>query len=210
MITWQHLLNSPNCFLHQHVTGPTRFRSGEEPRHRVSVDSELSDWVYVKSGILQGSVLGPILFVVFINDMPCVIKYCCKLFADDVKIYSAIQSEDDTVSLQNDINSLVQWSTLWQLPFNIEKCKCMHVGRKSTAHSYQMNDHILENVKEEKDLGVIIDNRQKFHTHTSAAIKKANSILELIKRSFATFDEDILPLLFTFMVRPHLEYGNII
>ena len=73
-----------------------------------------------------------------------------------------------------------------------------------------MNDHILENVKEEKDLGVIIDNRLKFHTHTSAAIKKANSILGLIMRSFATLDEDILPLLFTSMVRPHVEYGKII
>ena len=91
----------------------------------------------------------PILFVVFINDMPRVIKNGCKLF-DDAKIYSVIQSVDD-------INSLVEWSTLWRLPFNIEKCKCMHVGRKSTAHSYQMNDHILEKVKEEKDLGVILD-----------------------------------------------------
>ena len=130
------------------------FLSGR--RHRVSIDGELSDWVYVKSGIPQGSVLGPILFVVFINDMPRVSNNCCKLFADDAKIYSAIHSEDDTVSLQNDINSLVEWSTLWQLPYNIEKCKCMHIGRKSTAHSYQMNDHILENVNEEKDLGVII------------------------------------------------------
>ena len=84
------------------------FLSGR--RHRVSIDGELSDWVYVKSGIPQGSVLGPILFVVFINDMPRVINNCCKLFADDAKIYSAIHSEDDTVSLQNDINSLVEWS----------------------------------------------------------------------------------------------------
>ena len=76
-------------------------------RQRVSVDSELSDWVCVKSGIPQGLVLGPIQFVVFINDMPRVIKNCCKLFADDAKIY--IQSEDDTVSLQNDINSLVSY-----------------------------------------------------------------------------------------------------
>ena len=99
-------------------------------RHRVSVDGELSDWVYVKSGIPQGPVLGPILFVMFINDMPRVIKNCWKLFADDAKIYSTIQSDDDTVSLENDINSLVEWSTLWRLPFNIENSKCMHVGRK--------------------------------------------------------------------------------
>ena len=105
--------------------------------------------------------------------MPRMIKNYCKLFADDAKIYSAIQSEeDDTVSLVNDINSLVEWSTLWRLPFHIEKCKCMHVGRKRTAHLYQMNDHILGNVMEEKDLGVIIDNRLKFHTHSSEAIKK--------------------------------------
>ena len=104
--------------------------------------------------------------------MPRMIKNCCKLFADDANIYSAIQSEDDTVSLVNDINSLLEWSTLWRLPFHIEKCKCMHVGRKSTAHLYQMNDdHILENVMEEKDLGVIIDHRLKFHTHTSASIQ---------------------------------------
>ena len=96
--------------------------------------------MYVKCGIPQGSGLGPILFV-FINDIPRVVKNCFKLFADDAKIYRAIQSEDDTVSLGNDINSLVEWSTLWWLPFNIEKCKCMHIGRKSTAHSYQMNDH---------------------------------------------------------------------
>ena len=68
----------------------------------------------------------------------------------------------------------------------------------------------IENVKEEKDLGVIIDNQLKFHTHTSAAVKKANSILGLIKRSFVALDEDTLPLLFTSMVRPHLEYANII
>ena len=114
-------------------------------------------------------------------------------------------TEDDTVSSENYINSLVEWSTLWRLPLNIEKCKCMHDGRKSTAHSYQMNDHILENVKEEKVLGVIIDNRLKFHTHTSAA--KASTILGLIKRSFDTLDEDTLPFLFTYT---HLEYGNII
>ena len=69
---------------------------------------------------------------------------------------------------------------------------------------------MLENVKEEKDLGVIIDNQLKFHTHTSAAVKKANSILGLIKRSFVALDEDTLPLLFTSMARPHLEYANII
>ena len=73
-----------------------------------------------------------------------------------------------------------------------------------------MNERPLENVKEEKDLGVIMDNRLKFHTHASASVKKANKVLGLIKHSFAALDETTLPLLYTSMVRPHLEYGNVI
>ena len=72
-------------------------------RHRVYVDGELSGWVNAKSGIPQGSVLGPTLFVIFINDLPNTIKNCCKLFADDTKLYRAIKTEEDTVSLQDDI-----------------------------------------------------------------------------------------------------------
>ena len=149
-------------------------------RHRVSVEGELSEWVYAKSGISQGSVLRPMLFVIFINDLPFVIKNCCKLFADDTKLYRTIRTEDDTTSLQNDINRLVNWSTMWQL----QKCKCMHIGNDKTSLSYQMNDHILENVKEIKELDVIIDHKLKFHNHSLAAVKKAISVLGLIKRSF--------------------------
>ena len=96
---------------------------------------------------------------------------------------------------------------MWLLPFNVGKCKCMHIGKGKNHHSFQLDQNMLENVK--KDLGVIID-KLKFHTHTSASVKKANSILGLIKRSFLALDEDTLTLLFTFMVRPHLEYANII
>ena len=73
-----------------------------------------------------------------------------------------------------------------------------------------MNDYALQNVKEEKDLGILIDDKLKFHMHTSSVIKKANSILGLIKRSFSVLDENTLPRLYTSMVRPHLEYGNVI
>ena len=179
-------------------------------RHRVTVDGELSDWVNVISGIPQGSVLGPTLFVIFINDMPDVAQNCLKLFADDAKLYGTIRSEDDVISLQNDINNLTEWSKMWQLPFNVGKCKCMHIGKGKNHHSYQDDQNMLENVKEEKDLGVIFDNQLKFHMHTSASVKKANSILGIIKRLFVALDEDTLHLLFTSMVRPHLEYANII
>ena len=179
-------------------------------RHRVSLSGELSNWTDVTSGIPQGSVLGPILFVIFINDMPNVVKNCCKLFSDDAKLYRPVLSEADTQSLQSDIDNLMEWSSTWQLPFYEMKCKRMHLGRGNNSRPYHMNDHILENVTEEKDLGVTVDHQLKFHTHTSAAIKKANSILGLIKGSFSVKDKSTLPSLYMSMVRPHLEYGNII
>ena len=179
-------------------------------KHRVCVEGKFSDWVHVKSGIPQGSVLGPTLFVIFINDLPNTVNNCCKLFADDAKLYRATTTGDNEASLQGDINNLLEWSTVWQLPFNIKKCKSMHIGKDKTPHLYHMNEYTLDNVNEEKDLGVMIDSKLKFHTHTSSAIKKANSILGLIKRSFTAIDEKTLPILYTSMVRPHLEYGNII
>ena len=81
------------------------------------------------------------------------------MFTDDTKLYRTIITEDDTTSLQDSIDSLVDWSAFWQLPFNELKCKCMHIGKDRTNRSYQMNDHVLENVKEIKDLGVITDQK---------------------------------------------------
>ena len=156
------------------------FLSGR--KHRVSVEGELSCWANVKSGIPQGSVLGPILFVIFINDMPNTIRSFCQLFADDAKIFRNIKSPSDSDCLQEDIDKLTEWSIRRQLSFNESKCKSMHIGYKNEWRKYKMNDHLLEQVTEEKDLGVIIDNELKFHKHTAATIKKANSILGLIKK----------------------------
>ena len=116
--------------------------------------------------------------------MPNVVKNCCKLFADNAKLYRPVLSEGNTQSLQSDIDNLMESSSTWQLPFNEMKCKRMQLGRGNKSRPSLMNDHILENVTEEKDLGVTVDHQLKFHTHTSAAIKKANSILGLINELF--------------------------
>ena len=108
------------------------------------------------------------------------------------------------------METLTTWSRVWQLPFNATKCKCMHFGKKNQQHKYKMNEHTLEEVEVEKDLGVIVDKNLKFHKHASFAVKKANTILGLIKRSFTVFDHKTLPKLFKAMVRPHLEYGNVV
>ena len=176
----------------------------------VHIDDEYSSWENVKSGIPQGSVLGPILFVIFINDMPNVVDSMCQLFADDAKIFRALKSRNDIFALQEDLNRLNAWSKKWQLAFNVGKCKSLHIGSKNTHHKYHMNGEKLDHTEEEKDLSVLIDEKLDFHRQAAAAIKKANKVLGLIKRTFSVLDKTTLPLLFTSLVRTHLEYGNII
>ena len=181
-------------------------------RQRVRVDDQLSDWINVISGIPQGSVLGPILFVIFINDMPEIVESMCQLFADDAKVFRSVSLRDNhgNLKLQEDLHKLWNWSEKWQLPFNTGKCKVLHLGHNNPCHQYKMNGSKLEKVDEEKDLGVIVDSEIKFHKHAAAAVKKANMKLGMIKMTFANLDENILPLLYTSLVRSHLEYGNII
>ena len=179
---------------------------------RVRVEDEFSSWKPVKSGIPQGSVLGPILFVIFINDMPEVVQNLCELFADDAKLFRKVhlRDEDSNKAMQIDIDALVAWSKKWQLPFNVGKCKCLHIGQSNPCWKYKMEGRILDDVEEEKDLGVVIDKDLKFHQQTASAVKKANMALGLIKKSFAFLDDQMLPLLYKSLVRPHLEYGNVI
>ena len=110
------------------VNWVSSFLSGRT--QRVKVDDFFSKWVNVSSGIPQGSVLGPLLFVVFINDLPDQLKYSiCKMFTDDCKISSLNQKNVN--KLQVDLTNLERWSKKWQLPFNPSKCKVMHFGKKN-------------------------------------------------------------------------------
>ncbi|KAI8484062.1 hypothetical protein Bbelb_381800 [Branchiostoma belcheri] len=179
-------------------------------RQRVCIDGDMSDWVKVTSGIPQGSVLGPFLFVVFINDMPSAISSTCYLFADDAKVFRRVNSPDEVATLQADINNLAVWSKDWQLSFNIEKCKCMHIGYGNPCQEYEMQGRTLEDTSEERDLGVIVDKKLKFHAHCNAVAGKAFRTLGLIRKSFQRLDETTVPLLYKTMVRPIIEYGNAI
>ena len=93
--------------------------------------------------------MGPILFVIFINGMPDVVDSMCQLFADDAKLYRNVTSPEDNRNLQEDLDRICEWSTRWQLPFNIDKCKSLHIGRKNKRYWYEMNDTKLKQVTEE-------------------------------------------------------------
>ena len=176
-------------------------------RQRVVIQGSKSAWAPVTSGVPQGSVLGPTLFTVFVNDIPTQVDSSVQLFADDTKLYRRVSGTTD--NLQADIDALVNWSEEWLLPFNSSKCKVMHIGSQNPEQSYHLKDVPVEAVDDEKDLGIIIDKQMKFKHQASAAISKASQMLAVIRRSFANIDQLTLPLLFKTIVRPHLEYGNI-
>ena len=188
----------------------TDFLTGRS--QRVRVENDFSNHAQVLSGIPQGSILGPILFTIFINDISDGIESVCRVFADDTKVFNSVHNAQ---ILQNDINKLVTWTKLWELHFNIDKCKVMHLGRSNNNFDYTMVDctdtnKTISACTEEKDLGVLFDQQLSFKNHIQMAIKKANKILGIIKRTFTHMDSDTFLRLYKTMVRPHLEYGNVI
>lgn len=177
----------------------------------VKVNGVKSYLASVLSGIPQGSVLGPILFVIYINDLPDVVNSNTFLFADDTKLFSCIKSYEDSINLQQDITALENWSKKWLLTFHPSKCHVLTLGKHQNivhAHPYQLNGQILDHVDEEKDLGVIINENLKFETHIAKKINIANSMVGLIRRSFSYLNKDLFLMLYTSFVRPHLEYAQ--
>ena len=181
-----------------------------ERKQRVVVGGQMSSWKPVTSGIPQGSVLGPLLFSIFINDMPDLVNSMMKLFADDAKIFKAIESIEDIEMIQEDINKLLQWSLDWQLPLNISKCKCMHYGKKNPNHNYTMGGVPLSEGTSEVDVGVTFDAELEFRTHIKSMISKANSRVGIIKRSFSKLNKKSFKILYKSLVRPILEYCSVI
>ena len=177
----------------------------------VMVNNEESPAAPVVSGIPQGSVLGPLLFVIYINDLPDTVSSHVYLFADDTKIMRNVENEDDAKALQKDLDILESWSRKWLLTFNADKCHVLTLGKcEDIRHTerYQLYGNELEHVFEEKDLGVYIDSELKFDEHISNKVNKANAMVGLIRRSFSYLDGELFKKLYTCFVRPHLEYAQ--
>ena len=136
------------------------------------VNGTRSSTAKVTSGVPQGSVLGPVLFLLFINDLPNGVSNFIKMFADDTKLYSQPKTTDDD-SLQRDLDALQNWSATWLMHFHPEKCKVMRLGRRRTNTQYHMNNVILEEIEAEKDLGVQVDNQLSFKSHVASTTAKA-------------------------------------
>ena len=178
----------------------------------MTVNGKESNWHKVTSGIPQGSVLGPLLFVLYVNDLPELTKSNTFLFADDIKIFRAITNKNDQDILQQDLSILEQWSDKWLLKFHPDKCKHMEIGKNNIGENeYFMTSnnvkHSLATTDKQTDLGVIIDSKLSFDDHINQVVNKATKMTKIIRRTFQFLDTyTFLPLHKT-MVRSHLEYA---
>jgi len=158
----------------------------------------------------QGSVLGPILFNIYVSDIPLIIDSPIVQFADDVKMFRTIVTVNDFFQLQHDINLLYEWSRKCQLKFNISKCYLLHLGEPQEFSEYTIDGTVINACDVVKDLVVQIDKQLKFPDHTTAVTKKANCIVGIIRKTFQHFDKTTLIDLYKSYVRPVIEYGNVI
>ena len=159
------------------------------------------------SGVPQGSVFGPLLFLIFVNDLPNWVSNSMRMFADDTKIWREIQVVGDSLSLQDDLYKLIKWSNKWLLRFNLEKCKVMHVGHNVGTEYHMMANGKMVKLgvtKEEKNLGIYTTNILKPSMQCTKAASKARSVLGMIRRHFKTIDAEKFHILYDSYIRPHM------
>ena len=196
------------------VTGTTNKWIGNFLQNRsqaVVVEGETSEPICVKSGVPQGSVLGPCLFLAYINDLPEKVTSTSRLFADDTLLHRLIKEAEDKQSLQKDLESLEKWEAQWDMHFHPQKCNILSVERskpKVDSQDYFLHGQKLEKVADTKYFGVTLQNNLKFDKHIETICSKANKMLGLLGRNLKSAPSKTKELGYNALVRPVLEYAS--
>jgi len=175
-------------------------------KQRVVINGLKSEWAEVKSGVPQGSILGPLLFSIYINDLEENVSNNMLKFADDSKLWGRVNSPEEVTSMQEDLIKLGEWSDKNSMPFNVSKCKVMHVGRKNSREKYKLKGQQILETKEEKDLGVVFNESFKPSINCNKVSKSANKVIGLIKRTISNKTAEGMLILYKTLVRPIVDY----
>ncbi|GAB0204753.1 mitochondrial enolase superfamily member 1 [Grus japonensis] len=173
---------------------------------RVVVNSSMSKWRTVMSGVPQGSVLGPALFNIFVGDMDSGIEGTLSKFADNTELCGVVNMLEGRDAILRDLDRLERWARANHIKFNKAKGKVLHVGRRNPKHHYRLGEEWIESSPEEKNLRVLIDEKLNRSQQCALPAQKANRVLGCIKRSVTSRSREVILPLCSALVRPHLEY----
>ena len=177
---------------------------------RVVVDGEASDAVIVKSGVPQGTVLGPLMFLVYINDINESITSSIRLFADDCVVYNTISTLQDAEQLQNDLTNICAWSEKWQMKLNIDKCVLLKCTRSliPVTFPYTLSGQALTSKSQHPYLGIVFDNTMSWSTHIQMVSNRAMKVLNFVKRNLTDCPTNTKIQAYLTLVRSIMEYAS--
>ena len=182
-------------------------------KQSVLLEGILSKETDVVSGVPQGTVLGPLLFLTFMNDLPDVIQHSStKLFVDDCLLFRKVDNIRDSKLLQQELSALENWEQLWLMDFNPSKCSVIRISPSKTKRilesKYVLHNQILETTTNSKYLGVTISQDLSWSNHINTTVKKGNKTLGFLRRNFSKCTAEVKASTYRTMVRPVLDYAS--
>ena len=180
---------------------------------RVVINGRYSPWLPVQLGVPQGSILGPLLFILYVNDIYSVIHHSKHgMFADDLSIYMEVSTPADCALLQHDLDGIVRWSNQWQLQLNCSKCEALNVSNKRSPlmYAYTISNQPIQWSHQCRYLGVLIDSHLRWKAHCRDLVNRGSRVLNLLRRSLFGCTKAAKSIAYKAIVRPCLEYASVV
>ena len=178
------------------------------------INGSCSEWLPVNAGVPQGSILGPLLLLLFINDIVEDIQAQIKLFADDTSLYIMVDNPTETATILNDdLDKIYNWSKKWLVNFNAQKTKSMIVSKKVNRPFHpplNMNTQELQTVSKHKHLGVFFSNNGSWNDHIEYIVSKSYKRINIMRKMKNVLDRFSLEKVYISFVRPILEYADVV